>query len=737
MAMSEEEIQNLNENLKQLNDTIKLMNDTMSAVTNQSTLAANATSKLKASVNNTVDDIDDLAGSTINAKGALDNLEKSTERTDDAHQSYRKGLTAALSAITGFGDALLDTTPGVAKYGDSLKSATNAAGEFASNIPMIGFVLEPIIKLFGVLGAEALKYKDVIVDSRNELYNMGAVGGITANELHTLAKTTGVTYKNLEVLIKPLKGLGTGLISIGGSVSEGVKRFIEITAVTDDVRASFYRLGLNADRLREEQADYIELQRLSGIQMSAQFISTKDLKTESLKYILNLRELAALSGKDIDTIKKEQQAIANQAQLQIRNYRLQQEEIELRARAKETGDASLEAEADRIKAMRESENALVQTGGTMGKEVSDAITEFVASGGNILSDLGARLLLWGVDLEQLRSKMQTGDLDIGSFFQQEVYSGVRELATSAAGETLTISEEFRNKLGISADLVARAIALSAVDITNLSQKAIDDILNAQGVGYDPDADDKARAQQMEISARMAFSGVVEYVEGPLFKALNFLADAAESAARWISTWVPGARDRVREEEARIRRETERENAIQELSSSISRDNPELSPVQVDEEANRIFNERIRQEVASAASLILNGAALTTNIESNTRKTANLGASTSETTSMNWYDQLAPSAPNINQSRFKPFLLPMPNSRPIQSVPTLENSTPATQEGSATSTPGPVSSVILPATNNIAVVDRVQTTNDLLIRSISVLESIEGLLDKNNRYSMVG
>jgi len=624
MSMSEEEINALNESMKQLNEATTLMVQTLGAMSNQSNLTARSMGKVNTAAKESSEDLDALGGSSIKTKGALDNLERSTTKQRENQDLLRKASQQAISAVTGFGDALLSTEPGLTKYGGTVKSVTGSMGSLVSMLGPLGKVLGGVIKLVGMLGAEALKYTDVIVSSRNELYNIGAAGSFTASRLHELAKTTGVTYQNMEVLIKPLKGLGAGLISMGGSVGGGIERFIQIAEVTDDVRKSFYRLGLNADELREEQADFITLQRLSGIQMSTQFTSTKDLRQGSLEYIKNLRELAAITGKDVDKIKQEQQVAANQAQLQIRNFQLQQQEAELREEFKKTGNKALEAEADKIKAMRLSENALIQAAAVMGKDALDAATEFVATGGNIASQAGAKLLLWGVDLDEMRNRMKRGDMDIGAFFQEQVYSSVRGIAEGSLGTAMTFSEELRNTFGFSAELVAQALALASVDITKLSQEEFAKRIAAMKEGFDPDADAKANAQALEIASRVAFAGVVEYVQGPLIRALNWLADAAKFAGDALAWFSSDGRRRLREEEEREDQEAKRKKVQEdrsikreELATQIATDNPNLTAAEVliqatQEEATQYLaslqdQEKTMQQIISNAARGRSGA----------------------------------------------------------------------------------------------------------------------------------
>jgi hypothetical protein len=51
--------------------------------------------------------------------------------------------------------------------------------------------------------------------------------------------------------------LGSGLIALGGSTGEGIKKFAQLAATTEEQRAAYRRLGLSQEEVTQLQADYV------------------------------------------------------------------------------------------------------------------------------------------------------------------------------------------------------------------------------------------------------------------------------------------------------------------------------------------------------------------------------------------------------------------------------------------------------------------------------------------------
>ena len=118
-----------------------------------------------------------------------------------------------------------------------------------------------------------------------------------------MANAAGVTSKNMDVLIKPLTSLGPALINLGGTTGQGVKVFADLAKITNAQREQYQRMGISQEQLMQNQADYIQLQRMSGRVISTEAKDRDSLRKASLEYTDNLLQLSAISGQDVETLK--------------------------------------------------------------------------------------------------------------------------------------------------------------------------------------------------------------------------------------------------------------------------------------------------------------------------------------------------------------------------------------------------------------------------------------------------
>jgi uncharacterized protein YoxC len=765
MAMSEEEIQNLNENLKQLNDTIKLMNDTMSAVTNQSTLAANATSKLKASVNNTVDDIDDLAGSTINAKGALDNLEKSGKKADERFDMIRDGLLT-LSNVIGksgtaldqFGSALINSQRSATKYNSAIDSGVDAVSSLVGAIKFIGKPLAALAKIFGVVAQGATQQFDNLVAATDQLKKMGAAGEFNTEQFLNLANSAGIASNNLDILVKPIRSMGPALLALGNNTGQGAVAFTKLIAVTDEERMRLRRLGIDQESMIESQAAFVRLQQMAGVNISARYKTETQLQKASLDYVRNLQDLAALSGIDVEEARKRQEAALN-------DFRFQSNLIamERRAAALEKGSPEDKARAEEIRntitRYVDGINQAVKAGPLM----ANAAKTLLNTQGN-LTDSTSFLATMGVDYRKFYEEMTSGDPQAMDNFIEDTLDAIGAQIERFGGTVAYLDDATASQLGINQELVDLYNQRRRLEGTEAERTAAQAAYRerAEREGFDAIADGRAALTNAEIKAGTALDQVLFPATETLasgFKRLNDMAISLSDNIDVILGYIPGYESKtelqgdITSEQQNIERYQQQLDAANDTLRNVTYSNriEKYFTEQDRDEAERQIQNSLTRQLEQVVKLIDKGEDVDPNILNQAMKEAERQLAESETALSNPFitsdpEKLAAAETGVRVNREELNMImakmassnvALPNARAQQQVPTPENAPTVTPEGSATSTPTPVSSVISPATNNIAVADQVQSTNILLSRAIAVLENIESLQSRQLNMSMTG
>jgi hypothetical protein len=519
--MSEEEINALNENLKQLNETMTIMVETMGSVTNQSKLTSRELGKLKTSVKDTDDAIDDLKEGSVKTKGALNNLTESGKKYEKQQDAIRDATGLAMRAVTGFGDALLSTEKGLSKYSGSL----NSAGSAVSALSIAG---GPLVKVFGKLfqvgmlvAGEWLKQTDLLLSYSDSISKMGAANVFTAEDIRQMGKTAGLTSETLGKLITPLTNLGPASRALGGSAEQATKAFAAMNETTAKTRKDFLRLGLDDEERIQATADYVSLLYKSNTYLSVQQRTGDALAKQAKAYTENLYVLAELTGADIKTA-KEQLEVAKATMLwKLQENKWAQEQIRLEQAGDTAGLARLAAEREGAEKMM-SDLAVINdpviTAAMQMKFLTGATTE-----------LAQGLIIAGVDIDGMVASAKNNTNAQGELVDH-ITDSQQNMINTMGHEVFGLSEELRNATNInegSMDRMYRQTILASEGLNHvaLAAGAVSRILsNEQGEG--PVATDTPQiargvAVEAERTAQLIKDGVIAGTN-PLLNGLNLL-----------------------------------------------------------------------------------------------------------------------------------------------------------------------------------------------------------------------
>jgi len=531
MAMSDEEINALNESIRELNDSMKMMADTFASVANQSKTVSDNLNKTSTGAKNADTNINTMAKATIRSKGALDQFSESTAEATKRQQAYKDAQASGIQATLGFADALVSAERGFTKFSGALNAAGDAAMELGKSHGPVGEVLGRIVKAGTMLGEKYLEQADSLLKARDELYRMGSAGAFNTEELLRMAHASGLTSNNLELLIKPIKSMGPAVLSLGANAGDSAQAFARLTAVTVEQRSAMNRLGVSQEELYQGQSDFVKLQQMSGVQLNSRYKTEAQLQKASLDYIVNLRELSAITGEDVDTLKQRQQEVASQAEFQIRNLQLQEKENQLREEGIRTGNAALIAEADKIQAQIDAEESTRDLFASFGDpKLTKAITELMTTGGSAISeDSGAFLSLIGDEGQQLLAQMREGDETAGAKLAEVFKNSQLEAAKGSQGTAAIYDEGYRNFLFMSDQLLARNIANADANIPEQLDNAAARSAEAMSTSFDTAATARAALTEVEIAAAVKLDQMVA-ATNPLIGELDALKIAFGSVS---------------------------------------------------------------------------------------------------------------------------------------------------------------------------------------------------------------
>jgi hypothetical protein len=281
-----------------------------------------------ASLSKTKTAYDGLYGSTNKQSAAAQSNAYSLKVMDDAMANFNKTLTNTTASAVSFGKALLSNEQGFAKYNQALSSAGDAAMSLGKNFGLLGMAFGAVIKGATLAAEQFTKQADNTLKATDNLSKLGGAGSLTADQVLSMGHKAGLTSTNLEIMTKAAAKANTGMAGMGATVGDGIKAFGDMTAVTKEQRMAFQRMGVSQEELMSQQADYVKLQELSGINLADQAKQGKNLKAASLDYAENLVRLSALTGKSADDLAKEKmlanEVYEEQIQTQMEQAKIRQ-----------------------------------------------------------------------------------------------------------------------------------------------------------------------------------------------------------------------------------------------------------------------------------------------------------------------------------------------------------------------------------------------------------------------------
>lgn len=433
--------------------------------------------------------VENLTNVMYTASGKITGLGDATTKVSNAQRGYEKGVKSgtelqnaytesqkkaraaannfaqaqdqAISALKGFATGLTNTSTEFSKFNSTLSSAGDAAFQFGKALGPLGLIAGALVKGMTMAAQAATKQADNTLKAVDEMNKMGAAGALTAKSVAEMGIKIGLSNEQFALMPKALKRAGDSIVSLGATTADGQKKMMGMFAVTNQQREAFQRLGIGQEELMEKQADYVALQKASGVQITARMKQDGSLQKASLEYTSNLLQLSAISGKSVDEAAAMQKQAQAAYEIQIDNARI----------TREIKQAELAGNTERVKQLegeRDARNKMLNVVADIGDaDVTAGLQKFLATGA--ITEQSAAFAQMGVDMQGFRKRMQDGE-DVSAEFAQALKDGIarkqEEVGTAAA-----YNKEVGKVFGLTEKTMAWAASRAEVDEKKAREEA--------------------------------------------------------------------------------------------------------------------------------------------------------------------------------------------------------------------------------------------------------------------------
>lgn len=417
--------------------------------------AADATSKSTTSQNNNTQSINKLGGSVTK----LDEIQKkSSQNMNDAAKHFAAAAHSSGQALRSFKDKLLSAEEGFGKYGDAITKMGDSAFELGKSFGVLGTLFGGALKVGSVVLDYQSKQADALFSATDEISRLGAAGTFTVEEIRKMGAGAGLASAELDKLITPMKSVQGGFAGLGGSQSEGIKKFGQLAAVSEETRREFKRLGMGDQERNQALADYISMMNKSGAAFSGNLKTQNGLQKAALNYTRNLYELAEITGKDTATVAKERETMMATMEVALQQNKWEEERKAANTRLREAKTDSekqaAQADLDRIdreKAGFEQFNNELQQSALSAEMKAAAQQQFLTG---VTSAQSAKFKMYGVDLDKSIAAAKNNTLQKGSL-AQDIKVGMQKTLDNLDQRTVGMSEDLQKAYGYDQETLAK------------------------------------------------------------------------------------------------------------------------------------------------------------------------------------------------------------------------------------------------------------------------------------------
>lgn len=300
------------------------------------------------------------------------------ERTDGAKKiakslgDFAVGSVKAANGMYSAENAFSAVTPVVTLMGNTLSGVIEGMAKMATGFSVAGFsfggMAEGAAKLAGVgisLVTQAmnmaLENAGKLVENYNQLSKVGVTFGGDLEKMRESAAQGGLALDTYTKFVtKNIESLST----FGGSTQRAADTVMKLTRATADNNEKLLVMYGGFEALNEAAVGYVDLISKTGFDVTK---NVNSLNAGAASYLINMKELSALTGQSADAIKKEQEARMKSASYQVALANMSAEE------------------------QTAAKNKVSMVTRMYGKEAGDLLEEMIAGNGTVISESGLQL----------------------------------------------------------------------------------------------------------------------------------------------------------------------------------------------------------------------------------------------------------------------------------------------------------------------------------------------------------
>lgn len=241
------------------------------------------------------EDVKKLAKESKEGSKDVKDFSEEIENTTTIVEDFGSGLASVGSSIISGFKAAGDY---VFNFGETLLFTGNRLSDFAEFVPLIG----------GPFGS-LIENLEKNIDSFRNLSESGASFNNSIISLRASAAAAGLP---LDEFARMISENSSSMLLLGGSVTQGAKRFSLLTNQIRHSQEDFMGMGFTIQQLNEGTASFLELQASQG---RLQRMSDAQLRSGTEEYLKDLDALAKITGKQRDQIAEEMNKQAQEANI--------------------------------------------------------------------------------------------------------------------------------------------------------------------------------------------------------------------------------------------------------------------------------------------------------------------------------------------------------------------------------------------------------------------------------------